>query len=132
MIFDTRVKNAIAAAERGDFDQATSTVIDLVAEDWNNAEAHSAWGHVLLAQGKTIDAVESYRTALSLDPRGAEVYFDLAGALLEVARADPFLPLTNWLEAQDAVHEGLKRWPNNELGLRLFDEVEDLRTRAIS
>lgn len=120
----------MAAAERGDFDGAATTVIDLVSEDWNNAEAHRAWGCVLLGQRKPTSAVAAFRIAASLDPRCADVHFDLAVALLAEANENPFPRLTSWLEARDAVNDGLTRSPGSERGNALLNQVEHERVRA--
>lgn len=131
MTFDSRAEYAIAAAKRGDFDGAAIAVIDLVAEDWDNAEAHRAWGCLLLEQDKPTDAVAAFRTASTLDPRRPDVHFELATALLAEAKKNPFLPLTNWLEARDAVEEGLARSPYDQNGLDLRCQVEAQRSRAL-
>jgi len=87
MTTDSRAEYAIAAAKRGEFEHATTAVLDLIAEDWNNAEAHRAWGRLLLTQGKATDAAAALRVAADLDPRPADVHFDLAHALLTQADA---------------------------------------------
>lgn len=129
---DARAQYAVAAAKRGEFDNARAVVIDLVSEDWNNAVAHRAWGRVLLEEGKTSDAVAAYRTAANLDPREADVHFELANALLEEAEKSPFLPLENWLEARNAAQEGLTRAPVDEFGIDLLRQIEDHRDRVLN
>ncbi len=131
MSTDSRAEYAIAAAKRGDFDGATTAVIDLVAEDWDNAEAHRAWGCLLLERDKPTDAVAAFRTAANLDPRRSDVHFELAAALLAEAQKNPFLPLTSWLEAKEAVEEGLARSPYDQVGIDLRDQVETQRSRAL-
>lgn len=120
----------MAAAKRGDFDHATTAVIDLVAEDWGNAPAHRAWACVLLEQGKATDAVAAFRTVLSLDPRSATAHFELVEALLAEADKNPFLPLMNWLDAYEAVQAGLRITPDSEIGLGLLARVEAQRERT--
>jgi len=95
MTTDTRAKYAIASAQNGNFEHARSVVIDLIAEDWNNAEAHRAWGRVLLKERKHSDAVAAYRLAVSLDGTRAELHFEFATALLAEAQKVRFAPLAN-------------------------------------
>lgn len=128
---DTRAESAIAAAERGDVERATAAVIDLIAEDWNNAEAHRAWSRVLSAKGLMSDAVAACRTALTLDPRRPDLHFALAEALLAEAEQNPFLPLAHWREARQAVLDGMERSPDTARGAALLDRVEHNRARAI-
>lgn len=130
MTLDTRVEYAVAAANRGDFDGATIAVVDLIAEDWNNAEAHRAWGHVLLQRGKASDAVAAFRIALDLDPRRGEFYFDLVDALLAEADKTPFPSLTNWVEANAAIKSGLERSPGDERGMQLRSQIAQRRQYA--
>ena len=132
MSFDTRADFAMAAAKRGDFHHAEAVVIDLVAEDWENAAAHRAWGCLLLEQGKATDAVAALRIAASLDPRSAELHFELVDALLAEAEKNPFPTLTNWLEASDAVNAGLALMPGHERGVALFERVESQRALALN
>ena len=130
MDFDTRVDRAVAAADRGDYTTATNVVIDLIAEDWNNAEAHRAWGCVLLAQGKATDAVSAFRTAMQIDPRRSDLHFDLARALLGEAEQNPYLPLVNWIEARETILEGLRRSPGDKAGLKMLNHVEQHKRRV--
>ena len=73
MTFDTRTRYAIDTAKNGNHEHAKSIVIDLIAEDWHNVEAHRAWGRVLLQEGKPSDAVAAFRVALSIDNRSADL-----------------------------------------------------------
>jgi len=130
MDFDTRVDRAVAAADRGDYTTATDVVIDLISEDWNNAEAHRAWGLVLLAQDKATDAVSAFRTAMQIDPRRSDLHFDLARALLGEAEQNPYLPLANWIETRETVLEGLRRSPGDKDGLKLLNHVEQHKRRV--
>jgi len=129
---DRRALSAVEAADRGEFDYAKSVVIDLIAEDWNNAQAHRAWGRVLLAEGKTADAVAAYRTAVSLDPRRADVHFDLAEALLADFGANPFTPHTSWVEAREAVSNGLARTANHARGNNILARIEQARATSLT
>lgn len=129
MDFDTRADRAVAAADRGDYTSATNTVIDLIAEDWNNAEAHRAWGLVLLAQDKATDAVSAFRTAMQIDPRRTDLHFDLARALLSEAEKNPYFPLANWIETRETILEGLRRSPGDKAGLKLLNHVEQHKRR---
>lgn len=130
MEIDLRAESAIGAAERGDIEAAKSTVIDLIAEDWNNAEAHRAWARVLRAEGKLGDAVAACRTAVSLDPRRAEMHFELAETLLAEADQTPFPLLVNWLETRQAVLDGLERSPDKLRGTHLLAAVDKRRDRV--
>lgn len=134
MEFDTRQTRAdiaTTAAKRGDFATATNVVLDLVAEDWNNAEGHLAWGRVLRAQGKAVDAVAAFRTALVLNPTSADIHFELASGLLEEAAKNPYLPLTNWIEAREAVTQGLRLRSDSLVGRHLLRVIDEQRDRAL-
>ena len=121
----------MAAARRGDIDAATEVVVDLVGEDWDNAEAHRAWGCVLLAKGKPSDAVGAFRAAVQIEPRRAELHFDLGTALLAEADQSPFLQLSNWIDAQEAITKGLTISPWSETGLELQKQLEAKRSQAL-
>jgi len=130
MTTDTRAEYAVAAAKRGEFDLATTVVIDLVAEDWHNADAHRAWGRLLLEQGKAIDAVAAFRVAASLDPLRALSHFELANALLVEGQQNLYFPLIHWVEAQEAVKTGLGLAPGDHRGLELQSKIEEHRLNA--
>ena len=132
MRLNSRAESAIDAAERGELERATTAVIDLIAEDYNNADSHRAWGRVLLAKGMTSDAVSAFRTAIAIDPRRADLYFGLAEAILVHAEHNPFLPLSTWNDARQAVLDGLERGPDELIGHALLRKVEQQRARALS
>jgi len=129
MTVDTRTKYAIDTATNGNIEHAKSMVIDLVAEDWNNAEAHRAWGAILLQEGKTSDAVASFRVALNLNPQNPEGYFELADALVIQTHSFALVPLPNWAEAQELVQEGMRLAPGHPHGLNLQATFEQMRTQ---
>jgi len=131
MTSDPRAQYAVAAAERGEFAGATTVVLDLIAEDWHNAEAHRAWGCLLLAQRKTTDAVSAFRVAADLDPQRAELQFALANSLLAEAESTPYPPLTNWVDARSAVDAGLLIAPGHPVGLGLRDRLEEHRETIV-
>ena len=131
MEFDRRAQYALQAAERGEFAGARRTIIDLVAEDYSNAEAHRAWGQILLAEGKSHDAAAAFRTALELDDSHVETYFDLAEAAIDVASHRPFLALEHWSEARQATLDGLARMPHSPRGLSLMAAAEQQRSALV-
>lgn len=119
MTSTTRANYAVSSAQNGNFEHARSVVIDLIQEDWHNAEAHRAWGRVLLEEGKATDAVASFRVAASIDARNPELHFELAEALLTEARKFSFIPLPNRVEANEAIATGLSLAPDHPRGLEL-------------
>lgn len=73
----------------------------------------------------------AFRTALNLDPRQADVHYELAEALLAQTVRNPFLPHTNWVEARAAVLEGLARTSDKVRGTKLLARIEAAREDAL-
>lgn len=124
MFTDTRARYAVASAENGKFEHAKSVVIDLIAEDYNNAQAHRAWGQVLLHEGKSSDAVAAFRVAVSLEVYDPSMWFEFAEALIIQRHSYALVPLPNMIEARDAVAAGLRLAPGDERGLALRAQIE--------
>lgn len=131
MTTKSRATKAVLAARQNDFATARTTVIDLVAEDYANADAHRAWGHVLLSEGKTVDAIAALRMSLDLDDSSADAHFDYAVALLRAASRDSFLALSHCSDALAAIKAGLDRTTEKERGLRLLAEAESKRAELV-
>lgn len=123
MATDTRVNFAIASAENGNYEHAKSVVIDLIAEDYNNAQAHRAWGRVLLHEKKAADAVAAYRVAVGLESNDSAMWFEFAEALVAERRSFAIVPLPNMIEAKEAVAAGLRLAPGDARGHELRDEI---------
>lgn len=123
MTFDSRAKHAIATAKNGDYEHAKSVVIDLISEDYQNAQAHRAWGRVLLEEGKVSDAVAAYRVAVTLDNESPYLLFEFAESLLIQRQRFAHVPLPNWIEAREAVDTGLSLAPGDPKGLRLREQI---------
>lgn len=123
MTFDTRANYAIATAENGNYEHAKAVVIDLISEDYNNAAAHRAWGRVLYKEGKATDAVAAFRVAVALDSREPQLLFEFAEALMYQAHRYAFVPLSNMVEARDAVDAGLRLSPGDPKGLQLQSQL---------
>ena len=124
MTSDTRATYAIASAKDGNYEHAKSVVIDLIAEDYHNAQAHRAWGKVLLQEGKVSDAVAAYRVALTLEAHDENMYFEFAEALLAQRQRYAFIPLPNLIEAREAVSAGLRLAPGDPRGMELRTQVK--------
>lgn len=123
MTFDTRAKYAISSAENGNYEHAKAVVIDLIAEDYNNAQAHRTWGRVLLEEGKITDAVAAYRVAVTLDNDNPYLLFEFAEALVLQRQRFAHVPLPNWIEASEAVDTALSLVPGDPKGVRLRDKI---------
>ena len=127
-----RARTAVTLAQQGEHDSATDIVIDLVTEDPDCAVAHRAWGRVLLEQGRATDAVAAYKAAVALAPDEAALQFELAYALVAQAEKSPFVGLTSYIEAKDAVEAGLHRDPDNTLAPGLIDLIDAGRHKILS
>ena len=123
MATDTRANYAVASAENGNYEHAKSVVIDLIAEDYNNAQAHRAWGRVLLHEKKAADAVAAYRVAVVLESNDSAMWFEFAEALVAERRSFAIVPLPNMIEAKEAVAAGLRLAPCDTRGHELRDEI---------
>ena len=124
MVTDTRANYAIASAVDGNYEHAKAVVIDLIAEDYNNAEAHRAWAKVLLHEGKSTDSVAAYRVAVTLEPHDAGLQFEFAKALVVQRQKYAMVALPNLIEAREAVSAGLRLAPGDPQGLALRDQIE--------
>ena len=107
-------------------------MIDLIAEDWHNAEAHRAWGRVLLQEGKASDAVAAYRVAVSLNDRSPQLHLEFAAALLAETEKYSFIPLPNWVEAREAIENGLLLSPDHPTGLDMLKMLDANRDQALA
>ena len=123
MATDTRVNYAVASAENGNYEHAKSVVIDLITEDYHNAQAHRAWGRVLLHEKKAADAVAAYRVAVGLESNDSAMWFEFAEALVAERRSFAIVPLPNMIEAKEAVAAGLRLAPCDTRGHELRDEI---------
>ena len=123
MATDTRANYAVASAENGNYEHAKSVVIDLITEDYNNAQAHRAWGRVLLHEKKAADAVAAYRVAVGLESNDSAMWFEFAEALVAERRSFAIVPLPNMIEAKEAVATGLRLAPGDTRGHELRDEI---------
>ena len=123
MATDTRANYAVASAENGNYEHAKSVVIDLIAEDYNNAQAHRAWGRVRLHEKKAADAVAAYRVAVGLESNDSAMWFEFAEALVAERRSFAIVPLPNMIEAKEAVATGLRLAPGDTRGHELRDEI---------
>ena len=131
MTSTTRANYAVSSAQNGNFEHARAVVIDLIQEDWHSAEAHRAWGRVLLEEGKATDAVAAFRVATSIDSRNPELFFELADALLIEAQKYAFIPLPNRVEANEAIDRGLVLAPGHPLGPELREKLNSTGDRAL-
>jgi len=120
-----RAEAAEWAAQNGNFSVAKDQVIDLIAEDWNCAEGHRAWGRVLQLERKYSDAIASFRTAATLRPEDPELLFEYAAAMVDAAQAAQLLQLTDWSEARHAVMRGLELAPATTVGVKLLRFIDE-------
>lgn len=127
-----RAEAAMALSADGDHTTATDLVIDLVAEDPTCPAAHRAWGRVLLDQERFSDAVAAYRGASQMSVNDAEVQFELAYALMAQANMEPFVGLSNCIEAGEAVNRGLALDPANTVGASLIELIEARREMVLA
>ena len=122
----------MALSADGDHGTAAELIIDLVAEDPTCPSAHRAWGRVLLDQERFSDSVAAYRTASQMDPTNPEVQFELAYALMAQAANEPYVGLSNCIEATDAVNRGLALDPTNSVGSSLLELIGKRRERVLA
>lgn len=122
----------MALSASGDYGTATDLVIDLVAEDPTCPSAHRAWGRVLLDQERFSDSVVAYRTAAQMDSRNAEVHFELAYSLLAQAAKEPYVCLSNCIEAAEVANRGLALDPGNSVGVSLLDLADKRRQLTLT
>ena len=71
----------VLAVVLGDSPQATPVLERLVAIDPENAAAHYMLGQNLLRQGKSVEAIAHWKTAVKLDPQNSSSLYNLARAL---------------------------------------------------
>ncbi len=105
---DAEVFPLLAAANlarmRGDFDEASTRCIEVLRRFPNNASAHSLMGDIYREQGQPRDAIEWYKLALELNPRGQSDRVkleELLDQVYEAPEAPPEAVRAGW----DAVQE---------------------------
>ena len=75
---DTRAQLALA---KGDLNLAKEQVVQALAKDDNDADAHNLLGYILGQQGDTSAALPHLARAVALRPESAEVHFNYGAAL---------------------------------------------------
>jgi tetratricopeptide (TPR) repeat protein len=76
--YDTQAQQALA---KGDLNSAKEQLVQALAADDNDADAHNLLGYILGQQGDTRSALPHLERAAALRPESAEVHFNYGAAL---------------------------------------------------